>query len=161
MYSATTGLLCAVGWLLLWRMKRLTAPVLRFDLDVLVVGCIVGIGVSIVTSIVWIAMGHSIGFSFSAAKALGDAFSNMYEEISYRGLLFGAALYSMRRPALAMLFSGAVFAYTHQQYPLAFQVLIVFVGAAFAFGYMRTGSLWAAWVAHQFSDVVLDTILQS
>ena len=108
----------------------------------------------------------SIGFRFLVGSRFhlnfdlweygGNLFSNAYEEIFYRGLMFVGVLAFFRRAWPAAILSGLLFGLTHTQYPLGIQLGVAVIGVAFGFLYYRSGNLIAPWIAHQVGDL-LDT----
>src|SRR6185369_17290387 len=90
---------------------------------------------------------------------LGNVFSNFYEELFYRGLVFAAAWYATGSALAGAAVSGWAFGYTHAQFPMPLRVLTGVVGALWSWAYARTGNLLAPYVAHELSDIILDAIL--
>ncbi|WP_460729956.1 lysostaphin resistance A-like protein [Lysobacter rhizosphaerae] len=85
-----------------------------------------------------------------------------YEELLFRRVLFGR-LWAAGRPWLGLLLSSIAFALTHEPPglsgnrggALALLLLIyTLMGAAFAWLYRRTGTLWAPVVAHATSNLI-------
>ncbi|MCL7714853.1 CPBP family intramembrane glutamic endopeptidase [Stenotrophomonas mori] len=85
-----------------------------------------------------------------------------YEELLFRRVLFGR-LWAAGRPWLGMLLSGAAFAFIHEipgtsaNGPAEIaQLWLVYggMGIAFAWLYRRTGTLWAAIVAHGLNNAI-------
>ena len=86
----------------------------------------------------------------------------LYEELLFRRVLFGR-LWKAGRPVLGMWLSGFAFALSHEvpglgQGPLAATLCLVLVyaamGASFAWLYKKTGSLWAAVLAHAVNNAL-------
>lgn len=84
----------------------------------------------------------------------------LYEELLFRRVLFGR-FWQAGRPVLGMWLSGLVFALSHEipglgDGPIAatFCLLVVYalMGAAFAWLYRRTGTLWAPILAHSLNN---------
>ena len=85
-----------------------------------------------------------------------------YEELLFRRVLFGR-LWAAGRPWLGMALSSAVFALMHEipgtgsnpiEATLLLWLVYGFMGAAFAWLYWRTGTLWAAFAAHALHNLV-------
>jgi membrane protease YdiL (CAAX protease family) len=91
---------------------------------------------------------------------LGNCFSNMYEEIEYRGFLMTVLTAVTRRPWAAVVGSAVVFAMAHTQFPMPARLGVIVVGIIFGCAYERSGSLVAPWIAHQVGDMVGDTVLR-
>lgn len=85
-----------------------------------------------------------------------------YEELLFRRVLFGR-LWAAGRPGLGMLLSGAAFALVHEVpgtspngLPAMLLLWLIYgsMGATFAWLYRRTGTLWAAIVAHGINNAI-------
>ena len=90
-----------------------------------------------------------------------------YEELLFRRVLFGR-LQAAGRPLLGMLLSSAAFALVHEvpgtsgNGPLEIaQLWLIYggMGAAFAWLYQRTGTLWAPIAAHALNNAIALTAL--
>ncbi len=90
-----------------------------------------------------------------------------YEELLFRRVLFGR-LWQAGRPLLGMLLSSAAFALVHEvpgtsgNGPLEIlQLWLIYggMGAAFAWLYQRTGTLWAPVAAHALNNAIALTAL--
>lgn len=84
----------------------------------------------------------------------------IYEELLFRRVLFGR-FWQGGRPTLGMWLSGAIFALSHEipgtgtgPFAATLCLLVVYaaMGAAFAWLYRRTGTLWAPILAHAISN---------
>lgn len=80
------------------------------------------------------------------AWVVGGVLAPLFEELVFRGFLFGGLL-RLFSPTAAALGSAAFFGALHLQ-PFAFPVLFL-LGALLATLYYRTGSLWPAILMHQ------------
>ena len=85
-----------------------------------------------------------------------------YEELLFRRVLFGR-LWAAGRPGLGLVLSSVAFALTHEppglsgNHGAALAVLLLtytLMGAAFAWIYRRTGTLWAPVIAHATSNLI-------
>ena len=92
-----------------------------------------------------------------------------YEELLFRRVLFGRLL-AAGKPWLGMVLSSAVFALMHElpgasgnpiEATLMLWVLYGSMGAAFAWLYWRTGTLWAAFAAHGLHNLVSCLVLMA
>jgi len=119
------------------------------------------------------AIGGRFGLHFDGAKAAGDLVSNMYEELTHRGLIFCAAYgvaagatFPLRGPldrtgaVAGVLVSSVIFAAGHTQYPLPLRAILAVMGILFAWPWWRARSLWAPYIMHTLGDLVGDSILQ-
>lgn len=106
-----------------------------------------------------LGLGYKLGFEFHLEKAVGDVFSNTYEELVYRLFLFWVVKEYTNSKALGVLVSAFIFAYTHKQYPLQLQAVVFTAGLCFSMSYIRTRNITAPIFAHMVADLVLDTIL--
>ncbi|WP_269789550.1 CPBP family intramembrane glutamic endopeptidase [Stenotrophomonas sp. Iso1] len=85
-----------------------------------------------------------------------------YEELLFRRVFFGR-LWAADRPWLGMLLSSAAFALVHEipgtspnTLPAMLQLWLIYggMGAAFAWLYRHTGTLWAAIGAHSINNAI-------
>jgi membrane protease YdiL (CAAX protease family) len=93
---------------------------------------------------------------FDGWSAIGNLFSNFYEEFIYRGLWFAALAFVCQRRAVAWVGSSLIFAASHGQYPHFIQALIFASSLLLCLARERTGAIWAPYVAHQLSDLIAD-----
>ena len=114
------------------------------------------LGVVTLSFPVLLALGQPMAFGINFWSIAGNLFSNAYEEIVNRALVFGAAWYCIGSALGAALISGVVFGFTHEQYPPSIQLYVSAVGALFCYVYARSGNLLAPWIAHQISDSIID-----
>jgi membrane protease YdiL (CAAX protease family) len=150
--------LVAIAWLV--RSGRFRSLSLTRDLPRALVDGAWGALAAIALAVVTAAAAHMpFGFHVNPWGIAGNVLSNAYEEAFFRALVFTAAWYATGRAFVAALISGAVFGFTHYQYPIAGRVLTGVVGAIWSAVYARTGNFVAPWLAHQLSDVVLDAVL--
>ncbi len=160
-YSLPFGLSCFVLRQLLVEMDILSPLGLKVNfvnsLRDGIVGGLVVIGLFVM---IWVAMGKGFKLHMDPYSAAGNIFSNFYEELAYRGLVFSGLLFSLRWRWLAVVLSGVAFAYTHSSYPFFLQAGVAAAGMVFSVAYLRTKNLFAPWLAHEFSDVILDAILK-
>lgn len=84
----------------------------------------------------------------------------LVEEVFFRGFVFGG-LVSRIGWAPAALASGFLFGAVHGTSPEALPLIVPFtlIGAAFAWGYYRTGSLWVSIAAHFLFNTISFTLL--
>jgi len=124
-------------------------------------GLVSGVAISAVTAGIWFFAGPGFQVDIDFWKMGGNLVSNFYEELGYRGLLFGAGLYAFRRFLPASILSALAFGLGHTQYPLVFRLFTAGVGAIWALAYLRTKTLLSPWLSHQVSDMLLDTFLKT
>ncbi|OGC76957.1 MAG: hypothetical protein A2Z27_06445 [candidate division Zixibacteria bacterium RBG_16_50_21] len=119
------------------------------------------------------AAAGTFGFHPCFPKMAGDLVSNLYEEIVYRGLMF-CAFYGVVAAAsfplvgkldraglvIGTIGSCVVFAVGHEQYTIAFRVIIGVVAVVFVYPWIAARSLWAPWIPHTLGDVIGDSILK-
>lgn len=159
-FSLPYALCAAAAWAIFVRLGFFAAPRFRDRAGRAALEGTSGAALLVIGAVAtWWALGLPFGWNPSLLDFAGNLFSNAYEEIAYRGLILSAALYAFRRRWLAVLLSAAVFAGTHASYPPHLIALVGLAGVIFGAVYVRTGNLLAPWLAHQLSDMVLDTIL--
>ena len=126
----------------------------------LIQGAISGLLIVIATTIYWILSGRQFQIDINGWSIAGNLFSNLWEEISFRGLIFVAVLYCFRIPWIAILISSLIFGLAHSQYPFSLKILVGSAGAVCAYVYGKTGNLLAPWLSHQITDTILDIFLK-
>jgi membrane protease YdiL (CAAX protease family) len=122
-----------------------------------------GVAAGLIASAIAIAAAAASGMHFhwhpDGWAMLGNVFSNFYEELFYRGLVFACAWYATGSVLAGAAVSGWAFGYTHTQFPMPLRLLTGLIGALWSWAYARTGNLLAPYVAHELSDIILDAIL--
>ncbi|MEP6906814.1 MAG: CPBP family intramembrane glutamic endopeptidase [Pseudoxanthomonas sp.] len=97
----------------------------------------------------------------------GTLMAPAYEELLFRRVLFGR-LWAAGRPWLGVVISSVAFALMHEvpgvtqndwRASMLLWLTYGFMGAAFAFDYWRTRTLWAAIGAHALNNVIALTLL--
>jgi len=152
-----------VAWLVLrilaqsWRLQPLSLT--RHWRQALVDGSIGGLIASAVAIAAALATGMHFHWHPDGWAMAGNVFSNFYEELFYRGLVFACAWYATGSALAGAAVSGWAFGYTHGQFPMPLRVLTGLIGALWSWAYARTGNLLAPYVAHELSDIILDAIL--
>ena len=152
-----------VAWLVIrvlvqsWRLQPLSLT--RHWQRALADGAIAGLAASALAVVAALASGMHFHWHPDAWAMAGNVFSNFYEELFYRGLVFAAAWYATGSALAGAAVSGWAFGYTHTQFPMPMRVLVGVVGALWSWAYARTGNLLAPYVAHELSDLILDAIL--
>ena len=114
----------------------------------------------IFTVLVWVFAGGKFQFTVNFYSIFGNIFSNLYEEVVYRALLLPAALLLLRNKWLALLVPTIIMAATHANYPWYLQLCVGLASLVMSLAYYETGNLFAPWLIHQLSDMVLDSILK-
>ena len=91
-------------------------------------------------------------------KIAGNVFSNFYEEFVYRGFML-IALGATIGFWPAAIITSAMWGYTHNQYPISLQALIMAVGVYFSWLMRKAQSLWTPYAAHMVLDIVGDSLI--
>ncbi|MFH1465254.1 MAG: CPBP family intramembrane glutamic endopeptidase [Pseudomonadota bacterium] len=125
----------------------------------LLLGCLTGLVLSALIGAAWHLAGLRFGVHPDPWLMGGNLASNLYEELTHRGLLLGALLFATRRPRLSLLISSVFFGATHQGYPLWMQAMVAFAGLTFGWVWLKTRNILAPWVAHCVADAILDSFL--
>jgi membrane protease YdiL (CAAX protease family) len=161
-FSLVTAAITTAAWLAFARAGWLAPPRpwLGFGPGAWKLGAIAGVALSAAVVVGGVAMGERVHFHPDGWKMAGNVFSNYYEELSYRGLLMQAAWAATGSRNAAVVVSSAVFGWTHFQGPHGAEFAIAAGVAGCVFGALaiRTRSLGGAWVAHQISDMILDSL---
>lgn len=164
-HTLMTAALCLLGWWGLSKLGLLSSPVRLLTLGpdrrrTVLVG--LGVTAAMLAYTLLGAAAVGIPFQFNPLPWLmvGNVFSNMYEEIIYRGLMIHVGLAGLQNRHLALLVTAVVFAAVHTQYPWSLRLVMLPAAWLFGFAYVRSGSLLAPWIAHQVVDMIGDTILK-
>jgi len=158
-YSLGRTLVCGALLVLLIRRRVFQPLTLRRKVRVsLLQGTVAGIMIALLPLAVAVPRGHVPGLRFNGWLFAGNLFSNAWEELVFRGLVFTAVLLVLRRSLPAALLSGLIFGLSHMQYHPLQQVYVGMIGAYLALLYYHTGNLLGPWVAHQLSDTLLDSL---
>ncbi len=158
-YTTFSAILAGACWFGLTRAGHLPRPPFAISKSVLTWAAMGGV-VSIAATLGFlhfVDMGGPKWVGLDGWKIAGNAFSNAYEELIYRGFLL-AGLTVLIGFWPAAIVSSIVFGLTHDQYPLSLQVLIMGVSVGWCWLVRRTKSLWAAWGAHMLVDIVVDAV---
>jgi membrane protease YdiL (CAAX protease family) len=161
-FSLVTAAISLAAWFAFARAGWLAPvrPWLGFGPGAIRLGVIAGVALSAFVLIVGIAMGERVHFHPDAWKMFGNVFSNYYEELTYRGLLMQAAWAATGSRVAAVVLSSLVFGWTHMHgsHAMVMAIGATIAGCVFGALAIRTRSLGGAWVAHQVSDMILDSL---
>ena len=128
-----------VSWLVLrilaqsWRLQPLSLT--RNGRRAIVDGIAGGLIASAIVIVAALATGMRFHWHPDAWAMAGNIFSNFYEELFYRGLVFAAAWYATGSALAGAAISGWAFGYTHAQFPMPMRVLVGGVGALWSWAY--------------------------
>lgn len=162
LYSTLTACVATVLWFTFVRARILAAPLLGLPTArQLGAGVVAGI-VSVIASVALVYALFPAGtvhwIDPVPWKIAGNVFSNFYEEFVYRGFML-AALGAAIGFWPAAIVSSAMWGYTHSQYPLSLQALIMAVGVYFSWLVRKARSLWTPYVSHMVLDIVGDSLI--
>ena len=158
LYSTLTAAGAMAAWLGLsrkgWVAKPWFAgPTLRSTAAAVVVGLVLA---AISLGYIHFAMAGAIHeFRFDPWLAGANLFSNLFEEVIFRGFLL-AALAAVFGFWPGAILSSIAFGAVHNQYPIELQVLVGTGGLAWCWLVRTYKSLWAPWVSHMVLDLVVD-----
>jgi membrane protease YdiL (CAAX protease family) len=162
LYSTLTALIAALFWFAFIQARILAAPQLGAptarQLGAGAVGGIVALIASVVFVYFLFPSGTVHWIDPVPWKIAGNIFSNFYEEFVYRGFVLvalGAAIGFWP----AAIIASAMWAYTHDQYPLSLQALIMAVGIYFSWLTRKARSLWTPYASHMVLDIVGDSLI--
>lgn len=158
--SLPVDVTCLVLLILFIRLRIFPSPGFKAPLSlILKEGLFWGTAICIPTILLALNLGFKIGFDLDIQNILGNFISNTYEEFTYRVFLFSVAAYAFRSLWMGILVTALLFAIIHTQYPASLQIVVGLASISFSVAYLRSGSILAAILAHQFSDMILDTFL--
>jgi len=159
-YSFPKTLFCSAAIFILIKTSILKLPSFKRNVKkAFMWGTVVGVIVGVLTIAQVLVTGGSFDITVNIWSLSGNLFSNAYEEIIYRGLVFSASLYFFRKPWAAAIISGLVFGFSHSQYGIGQQLGVGVVGTVLSLIYYSTGNLLAPWVAHQVTDMIVEITL--
>lgn len=119
-------------------------------------GAIAGLGISLLTlGLAW-ATGQGLSWAFSWPSVGVNLFSNLYEEIIARGLLLQVVRQALGEKT-AMIWTGVLFGLMHGFGPKGFFLALLTWSMGWAV--LRSKSIWGGWIAHQLSDLIIDSFL--
>lgn len=161
LYSTLSALAALALWLWLARAGWVKPLSLAFNREVAGWGVVGGFVVIAITVAALYALGY--GGMFHAPDVdpwlmAGNAFSNFYEELIYRGFLLVALAAALGFWPAAIL-SSIAFGAVHDQYPVDLQVLISVAGFTWCVVALRAKSLLAPYISHMTLDWLIDPFL--
>ena len=162
LYSTLTACVAALLWFTFVRARILPAPRLGSPTARQISAGVVGGIVALIATVVFVY----VLFPPSTVhwidpvpwKIAGNVFSNFYEEFVYRGFML-VALGAAIGFGPAAIITSAMWGYTHNQYPLSLQALIMAVGVYFSWLMRKAQSLWTPYAAHMVLDIVGDSLI--
>lgn len=161
LYSTLCALVALALWLWLARARWVEPPSLAFNARVATWGVLGGLVVIAITVVALYALGHGDAFhapSVDAWVMAGNAFSNFFEELIFRGFLLVVLTAALGFWPAAFL-SSIAFGAVHPQYPFEFQALIGVGGFIWCLVAVRARSLLAPYVSHMTLDWLVDPFL--
>lgn len=161
LYSTLSALAALAVWRWLARARWLSPPSLAFSWGVATWGVLGGIVVIAITVVALHALGH--GGAFHAPRVdpwlmAGNAFSNFFEELIFRGFLLAALVAALGFWPAAIL-SSIAFGAVHTQFPLEIKVLVGVAGFVWCLVAVRARSLLAPYISHMTLDWLIDPFL--
>jgi len=161
LYSTLCALTALALWLWLARARWVRPPSLAFSGGVGAWGVLGGFVVITITVGALYALGH--GGAFHAPRVdpwlmAGNAFSNFFEELIFRGFLLTALMAALGFWPAAIL-SSIAFGAVHTQFPLEIQVLVGVAGFVWCVVAVRARSLLAPYISHMTLDWLVDPFL--
>ena len=158
LYSTLTAVGAMAAWLVFSKMGWVARPwfsgLTRKTTTAAVLLAVVLAAVSL--GYIGYAMPDAIhAFRFDPWVAGGNLFSNLFEEVIFRGFLL-AALAAVFGFWPGAILSSVAFAAVHAQYPLDLQILVGLGGLAWCWLVRISKSLWAPYLSHTLLDLIVD-----
>lgn len=161
LYSTLSALSALALWLWLARARWVRPLSLAYNRKVAALGILGGVVVIVISVMALFALGY--GGAFHAPRIdpwlmAGNAFSNFFEELIFRGFLlsvFAAALGFWPAAILSSIAFGAV----HSQYPFELQALVGVAGFVWCLVAAHAKSLLAPYISHMTLDWLIDPFL--
>ena len=160
-YSTLPALLAGLMWVALSRQRMIIPPPLGNVRAGIPIGIAVGLAsLAALLILAWALMpaGTIHWIDPQPWKIAGNIFSNFYEEFIFRGFIL-IALTAVVGFWPAAVISSALWAALHTQFPLPFQLYLVFCGLLWAWAGRKARSLWAPYSAHMTLDLVADSLI--
>lgn len=160
-YSLPTALICGAWWFFLIKKGYLPRPQFKKNLHkVIMFSTTIGIlGAAITLAIIPLLFDFQIKFHFNFFSVAGNLFSNTWEEVIYRGLLFTSFTFATGFPLAGAILSSIIFGFTHDQYPLGLQVYVVLVGLLLCWTNTKFKNFVAPIWVHNVLDWIADLFL--
>lgn len=158
LYSTLTAAAAMAAWLVLSNKGWVARPWFAgLTLRTTAAAVLVGLALAAVSlGYIGYAMPQAMHeFRFDPWVAGGNLFSNLFEEIIFRGFLL-AALAAVFGFWPGAILSSIAFGAVHSQYPLDLQILVGLGGLAWCWLVRISQSLLAPWVSHTVLDLVVD-----
>ena len=159
-FSFPHSVFCILAYVLLAKMKifkMISFPDLKLSIKS---GLLFGLAFTIFTIFEWVIFGLPFQFNLNYWSFFGNIFSNFYEETFFRLLLIPLFFYAFKNTSFSIFASSFIFAISHSQYPLFLQVTVFVAGVCLGLSFIHSKNVLGPWIAHQFSDMILDTILK-
>lgn len=158
LYSTLTAVAAMAAWVVLSKQGWVDRPwFARLTAKSATAAVLVGLAIAAVSfAYIGYAMPQAIHeFRFDPWVVGGNLFSNLFEEVIFRGFLL-AALAAVFGFWPAAILSSIAFGAVHSQYPLDFQILVGAGGLAWCWLVRTSKSLWAPWLSHTVLDLAVD-----
>jgi membrane protease YdiL (CAAX protease family) len=158
LYSTLTAAVAMAAWVVFSRMGWVAGPwFARLTVKSATWAVVVALALAAISlGYVHFAMPGAIHeMRFNPWLAGANLFSNLFEEVIFRGFLL-AALAAVFGFWPAAVLSSIAFGAVHSQYPIELQVLVGAGGLAWCWLVRTSKSLWAPYVSHMVLDLVVD-----
>ena len=160
-YSFVPAVICGSWWHFLVGRHLVAAANLRKNIhQTLKQGLVTGTCLALATLVSMPPLyGLEMQFHANPWSIVGNAFSNTYEEIVYRGLIFTSVQSCTGSPWAGIMVSGLAFGYVHDDYPLGVRLAVGITGGILAWIYSRTGNFVGPVWAHDIADWIVDLFI--
>jgi membrane protease YdiL (CAAX protease family) len=124
----------------------------------LFLGLAAGLALAALTLSAAAASGVTFAPHLNLVDIVSNVFSNLYEEVFYRGLLLVVVARAFG-PVTAVIWTSVAFGIGHGLNEKG--AFIALTSGLLAFAVIRAKSLWAGWAGHQIADMIVDSMLPS
>ena len=100
-------------------------------------------------------MGEETKLEIDIYRYAINIFSNLYEEILFRGLVLALCLKYWNK-TIGIVFTSVLFGLSHGIDEKG--IFIIVISVIMGWAVVKAKNLWAGWVSHQTSDMIIDTI---
>ncbi len=101
----------------------------------------------------------NLSFAFHPGDMAGNLFSNAYEELLFRGFIFGMLIRFSGSPWYAILVTSLLFTLVHGQYDGWILLGFFLLAIPFAWITWKTQWIFWAWILHMLVDWAVDPLL--
>jgi len=112
-------------------------------------------------AMILLSRSSALSYALHPGNMAGNLFSNLYEEILYRGFMLGLLIRFTGKPWYAIVVTSIFFTLGHSQYVGWMSVGLLVLAIPFAWITWKTKWILWAWILHMLVDWPVDLFLRS